>query len=74
MRRLRVATLCCVVSINRDTRSVSKDVVAGQEAWEEEGSSVHVEGYKWFGKPHTSQNTQYSERERSVGFLVHDCL
>ena len=29
------------------------DVVAGQESWEKEDSSVNVEGYKWFRKPRT---------------------
>ena len=35
-------------------------------------SSVHVEGYKWFGKPRTSQNSL--RKEGGVGFLVRDCL
>ena len=43
--------------------------VVGQESWEKEESSVNVEGYKRFGKPRTSQNSQ-----RVVDFLVCDCL
>ena len=31
------------------------DIAAGQESWEKEDSSANVEGYKLFGKPHSSQ-------------------
>ena len=34
------------------------DVVAGQESWEKEDTAIHVEGYKWFGKPRISRRSQ----------------
>ena len=43
------------------------DVVAGQESWEKEETRIHVEGYKWFGKPRVNQNSQRGEGE--VGFF-----
>ena len=33
---------------------------------------ISVEGYKWFGKPRSNQNSQRGEG--GVGFLVRDCL
>ena len=33
------------------------DVVAGQESWEKEETRIDVEGYKWFGKSHSNQNS-----------------
>ena len=33
----------------------SIDIVAVQESWENEDSKIDVDGYKWFGKPRTSQ-------------------
>ena len=33
---------------------------------------LSVEGYKWFGKPCSNQNSQRGEG--GVGFLVHGCL
>ena len=50
------------------------DVVAGQESWENEDSriNVHVDGYKWFGKPRDVQKSQRGEG--GIGFLVRDCL
>ena len=50
----------------------SIDVVAGQESWETEDARIAVEGYKWFGKPRSNQNS--SRREGGVGFLVRECL
>ena len=37
------------------------DVVAGQESWEKEDTTIHVEGYKWFGKPRISLRSQRGE-------------
>ena len=37
------------------------DVVAGQESWEKEETRIDVEGYKWFGKPHSNQNSLRGE-------------
>ena len=50
----------------------SIDVVAGQESWEREDTRIEVEGYKWFGKPRSNQNSRRGEG--GVGFLVHECL
>ena len=50
----------------------SIDVVAVQESWEKEDSKIDVDGYKWFGKPRTSQRSQRGEG--GVGFLVRECL
>ena len=46
--------------------------VAGQESWEKEESGIEVEGYKWFGKPRSKQNSPRGEG--GVGFLVCECL
>ena len=56
----------------RGRRGVSKDIVADQESWEKEDTRISVEGYKWFGKARSYQNSQRGEG--GVGFLVHDCL
>ena len=48
------------------------DIVASQESWEKEDTRISVEGYKWFGKPRSNQNSQRGEG--GVGFLVRDCL
>ena len=48
------------------------DVVAGQESWENEETRIEVEGYKWFGKPRSKQNSPRGEG--GVGFLVRKCL
>ena len=48
------------------------DVVAGQESWEKEDTRINVDGYKWFGKPRSSQTSQRGEG--GVGFLVRECL
>ena len=73
-RRLRVATwnfsgLCS----DRKQKEVGEllvkhnlDVVAGQESWEKEESRIEVEGYKWFGKPRSKQNSP--RREGGVGW------
>ena len=50
----------------------SIDVVAGQESWEREDTRIEVEGYKWFGKPRSNQNSRRGEG--GVGFLVCECL
>ena len=44
--------------------------VAGQESWEREETRIEVEGYKWFGKPRSNQNSRRGEG--GVGFLVRD--
>ena len=49
----------------------SIDIVAVQESWEKD-SKIHVDGYKWFGKPRASQRSQRGEG--GVGFLVRECL
>ena len=48
------------------------DVVAGQESWEKEETRIEVEGYKWFGKPRSNQNSPTGEG--GVGFLARECL
>ena len=50
----------------------SISIVAVQESWEKEDSKIDIDGYKWFGKPRTSQRSQRGEG--GVGFLVHDCV
>ena len=50
----------------------SIDVVAGQESWEREDTRIEVEGYKWFGKPRSNQNSRRGEG--GVDFLVRECL
>ena len=50
----------------------SIDIVAVQESWEKEDSKIDVDGYKWFGKPRTSQRSQRGVR--GVGFLLRECL
>ena len=44
------------------------DVVAGQESWEREHTRIEVEGYQWFGKPRSNQNSHRGEGR--VVFLV----
>ena len=44
----------------------SIDVVADQESWEREDTTIEVEGYKCFGKPRSG--------EGGVGSLVRECL
>ena len=46
--------------------------VAGQEYWEKEETRIEVEGYKWFGKPRSNQNSPRGEG--GVSFLVCECL
>ena len=46
------------------------DIVAGQEYWEKEDSRISVDGYNWFGKPRSNQNSQRGEG--GVDFLVRD--
>ena len=45
---------------------------AGQESCEREDTRIEVEGYKWFGKPRSNQNS--CRGEGGVGFLVHEYL
>ena len=79
-RRLRVATWnFSGLGSERKQKEVGElldrnniDVVAGQESWEKEDTRIDVEGYKWFGKPRVSQNSQRGEG--GVGFLVRECL
>ena len=42
------------------------------ESWVKEDSRIAVDGYKWFGKPRTSQRSQRGEG--GVGFLVRESL
>ena len=42
------------------------DVGVGQESWEKEEIRIDVEGYKWFRKPRTKQNSPRGEG--GVGF------
>ena len=72
-RKFRVATSLC--SEQKEVGVVAKssiDIVAGQESWENEDARLSVEGFKWFGKPHSNQNSQRGED--GVGFLVCECL
>ena len=62
-RRKEIANLLARNSIN---------IVAVQELWEKEDSKIYIDGYKWFGKPRTSQWRQRGEG--GVEFLVHECL
>ena len=39
----------------------SINIVAVHESWEKEDSRIAVDGYKWFGKPRTSQRSQRGE-------------
>ena len=79
-RRLRVATwnFSGLGSERKQTEigelltKNSIDVVAGQESWEREDTRIEVEGYKWFGKPCSNQNSRRGEG--GVGFLVRECL
>ena len=48
------------------------DIVAGQESWEKEDTRISVEGYNWFGKPRSNQNSQRGEG--GIGILVCDCM
>ena len=41
--------------------------VAGQESWKKEKTRIEVEGYKWFEKPRSKQNSLRGEG--GVGFL-----
>ena len=46
--------------------------VAGQEPGKGKILELEVEGYKWFEKPRSNQNS--GRREGRVGFLVRECL
>ena len=79
-RRLRVATWkFSGLGSERKQKEIGElltkngiDVVAGQESWEREDTRIEVEGYKWFGKPSSNQNSRRGEG--GVGFLVRECL
>ena len=45
-----------LVTVHSVTEVLAK--VAGQESWEKEDTRISVEGYKWFGKPRSNQNSQ----------------
>ena len=47
-------------------------VVHQLQSWEKDESRINVEGYQWFGKPRSNQNSQRGEG--GVGFFVRDCL
>ena len=74
-RRLRVATwnfsgLCSERKQKEVVELLVKnniDIVAGQESWEKEESRIDINGYKWFGKPRSNQNSQRGEG--GVGFF-----
>ena len=78
--RLRVATLnfsgLCSYDKQKEVGKLlvnhNLDVVAGQESWEKEETRIEVEGYKWFGKPRSNQNSPRGEE--GVGFLIRECL
>lgn len=57
------------MGLGNECKQGVKNVVAGQESWEKEDTRITVEGYKWFWKPCSTQNSQ-----RGVGFLVRECL
>ena len=75
-RRLRVATWnFSVLFSDGKQKEVGKllakhnlDFVAGQESWEKRETRIDVEGYKWFVKPRTNQNSP--RMEGGIGFLV----
>ena len=46
--------------------------VDGQESSEREDTRIEVEGYKWFGKPRSNQNSRRGEG--GVGILVRECV
>ena len=48
------------------------DVVTGQESWEKKKTRIDVEGYKWFEKPCSNQNSPRGDG--GVGFVVCKCL
>ena len=79
-RKLRLATLnFSGLCSDRKQKEIGEllvkhnlDVVVGQESWEKEETRIHVEGYKWFGKPRIKQNSPRGEG--GVGFLVREYL
>ena len=79
-RKLKIATwnfagLCSEreqKEISEVLNRVKVDIVAGQETWERKDKVVNVDGYKWFGKPRTDQNSRRGEG--GVGFLVRECV
>ena len=52
-------------SLHRE--STDSLIVAVQESWEKEDSKIDIDGYKWFGKPRSSQRSQRGEG--GVGFV-----
>ena len=81
-RRLRVHVAtwnCSGLCSDRKQKEVGEmlgkhniDIVAVQETWEKDESRINVEGYQWFGKPRSNQNSRRGEG--GVGFFVRDCL
>ena len=51
-----------VVSVTKGRRLLLNnkiDVVAGQESWEKEDTTIHVEGYKWSQRSKRGVPAQY---------------
>ena len=78
-RRLRVATWNFLGLGSERKQEIgelltknSRDVVAGQESWERGDTRLEIEGYKWFGKPRSNQNS--CRGEGGVSSLVRECL
>ena len=73
-RSLRIATwnFSGLGSERKQKEIDSIDVVAGQESWEREDTRIELEGYKWFGKPRSNENSRRGEG--GVVFLVRECL
>ena len=78
-RRLRVASWnftglcsdCKQKEVGELLEKHNLDVVAGQESWRKK-TRIEVEGYNWFGKRRSKQNSPRGEA--GVGFLVRECL
>ena len=76
-RRLRVATWnFSGLGSERKQKEIgellTKNSIDGQKSWEREDTRIEVEGYKWFGKPRSNQNSHRGEG--GVAFLVRECL
>ena len=73
-RRLRVATWnFSGLGSERKQKEIGELLTKNsQESWEREDTRIEVEGYKWFGKPRSNQNSHRGEG--GVGFLVRERL
>ena len=79
-RRLRVGTwnfagLCSErkqKEVGQVLQKLNLDVVASQESWEKDGTTICVDGYTWFGKPRSKQSNPRGEG--GVGFLIREWL